>query len=128
MEHIEAPGSDPVAGGSVAVVEMSLQARIAPVLQAGMAPLVMDRDHRIQGEARVAVAGGEQGDAVAPGGETVREAPRIGFEAPREGRGDRMAEMGKERDPHAVTGAGAFAAAPASVRASMARITDAELV
>lgn len=65
---------------------------------------------------------------MAPGGETVREAPRIGFEAPREGRGDRMAEMGKERDPHAVTGAGDFAAAPASVRASMARITDAELV
>ncbi len=122
MEHLEVPGGDPVAGGGVAVVEMDLQARIAPVLQAGMAPLVMDRDHGIQGEAHIAVARGEQRDRMAAGHEAVREGPGVGFEAAREGRGDRVAQMGEERDPHAVTGAGSPA------RASMARMTEAAFV
>ncbi len=119
MQHVEPARRDPVAGGGVSPVEMRPEARVAPVFEAGKAGLLMDRDHRIAGEARVAVAGGEQHHVVAARAQALGEVPGVGFEPAREGRGDRVAEMGEERDPHAVR---------AASRASMARMTEAEFV
>ncbi len=123
MHHVEAAGRDPVEGGRVGGIDMGAQPGIAPVLEARKALLVVDRAHRIEGKARVAVAGGEQHHVVAPRGQPLGEVPAIGFEPAREGRRDRMAQMGEERVPHAGT-----ASCTGASRASMARMTEAELV
>ena len=93
---------------------------IAPMFEVREAALVMDRDHRIDGEARVAVPGGEQDDVVSPRHQPVGQRPALGFHAAREGPRHRMAQMGEERDPHAVAAAAAWA--------SRWRMTEAELL
>ncbi len=130
VQQIEAAGGDSIAGGGIAGIDMRLQPRIAPMLQPWETAFVMNGDHRVDGEATVAVAGGEENDLVAAGRQAIGEVPSIGFEPPREGRRDRMAEMGEEGDPHAVTGSEAVPAAgpAAQACASRWRMTEAALL
>ena len=114
MDDVEPARRDPLARRAIAVVEMRDQRRRPAMLCPGKGLLVMPVEHRIDREARIAVARREQHDVVAARDQPLGQIPAVRFHAPHERLRDPLADMGEQRDPHAATGS--------AVRASRMRM------
>ena len=103
MNHVESAGSNPVAGGGIACVDVRDQRCRAAMLGPGEGTFVMFGQHGVDHEAGIAIARCEQDDVMPACGQAVCQIPAVRFHPAHERLRNPLTDMRKQCDPHAAT-------------------------